>query len=271
MMNEKGDLYVCRIRLALYRITANLVVPGEYAWGRVRAVLLQKLCAPKEVPPGTRKASQREVIQFLENPLQVDYPASMNTDACLGFPVMAYQKWDIARGHCEAFFFRPSREFRVACPRAAMERLMDFVKKQRSVTVLAVPRPLTWQSLRLILRGPLMASDTRGFAFGLNLAHGRRDASRRRSTLCAVLIAIPPQRVGAGPPRLLMSKLRTRLSGVRRVANQLRPRRVPRPRAGMLLRRRRAKTRERRTPFMTERCRTRIRKRNRPRIKARKA
>ena len=47
-----------------------------------------------------------------------------------------------------------------------------------------------------------MVSNKWGFAFGLNLDHGRRDASRRRSTPCAILIVIPPQRVGTGPPRL---------------------------------------------------------------------
>ena len=55
------------------------------------------------MPPGTGKASPREVMQLLENPLQVGYPASMDTDACLSFSVAAYQSQDIAHGHCEAY------------------------------------------------------------------------------------------------------------------------------------------------------------------------
>ena len=39
----------------------------------------------------------------MENPLQAGYPASVKTDACLGFSVMAYQSRGIAHGHCEAY------------------------------------------------------------------------------------------------------------------------------------------------------------------------
>ena len=55
------------------------------------------------MPPGARKASTREIIRFLEDSLQLGYPAPMSTDASLGFSVMAYQSWDIVHGRCEAY------------------------------------------------------------------------------------------------------------------------------------------------------------------------
>ena len=100
MMNEKGDLfsplvgldfaaYLTPTRLARER--CNLGGPRGVRLGpRVRGSLTHRLRAPKKMPPGTSKASPRAVIQFLGNPLQMGYPASANTDACLGFPVMAH-------------------------------------------------------------------------------------------------------------------------------------------------------------------------------------
>ena len=58
---------------------------------------------PKFVPPAARKVSPREIVQILGNPDQVGYPASMNTDACLGYSVMGYQSWDVVYDHCEAW------------------------------------------------------------------------------------------------------------------------------------------------------------------------
>ena len=37
------------------------------------------------------------------NLLQMGYPASMNTNACLGFSVTAYQSWGVARDHCDTY------------------------------------------------------------------------------------------------------------------------------------------------------------------------
>ena len=59
--------------------------------------------AQKKMPPGTLKVSPLEVARFLGNPLQVGYPASMNTDAWFGFSVKAYQSRGSAYGHCEAW------------------------------------------------------------------------------------------------------------------------------------------------------------------------
>ena len=42
------------------------------------------------------------LIDFWEVSFLMEYLASMNTDACLGFPVMAHQSWGIAHGHCAA-------------------------------------------------------------------------------------------------------------------------------------------------------------------------
>ena len=155
---------------------------------------------------------------------------------------------------------RPSCELRVACPRAATERWAIPAKKPRLAILLAVTRPLTRQFLRHNLWGPLIVSNTWGCAFGLNLALGRREASRRWSILCAKLIVTPSQRVGAGPPGLVASKLLARLSGVRRVARQLWPRRLPIPGPEILFSRRRATPRKCRKPFATDRFRTRIRR-----------
>ena len=87
-------------------------------------------------------------------------------------------------------------------PRAMMARLTDSVKKPKSATVFAAPGPLARQILRSFPWGPLMVSNKLGSAYGLNVAHGRRDASRRRSTQCAIFGSIPSQRVGVGRPTL---------------------------------------------------------------------
>ena len=100
-MDEKGDLHSPMVRLdfAVCRLPARLVrghTTVTCPWGvrlgpRARAPLPQWLWAPKNMPPGTRQASPREGFQFSGNPPQTGYPASVNTDACLGFCVMAYQ------------------------------------------------------------------------------------------------------------------------------------------------------------------------------------
>ena len=113
MMDVMGNLYPPMVGLdfVVYRLPLRFARghPNQNGpWGvrsgpQARGSLTQKLRAPKEVPPGTREASSREDIQFLGNPLQAGYPASLNTDACFDFSVMAYRAWDIAHGHCEAW------------------------------------------------------------------------------------------------------------------------------------------------------------------------
>ena len=78
------------------------MVHGDVAWGQARGSLAQRNWAPKYVPPAKRKASLREIIRILENPVQIGYPASMDTDACLGYPAMGHQSWDVVYGHCAA-------------------------------------------------------------------------------------------------------------------------------------------------------------------------
>ena len=89
--------------IVLYGAIATPMVLGVAAWGRVRAVPFpKKMWAPKYVPPATRKASPREVIQFSENPMQIGHPASMDADAFSGYSVMGHQSWDVACHHCDA-------------------------------------------------------------------------------------------------------------------------------------------------------------------------
>ena len=113
MMDEKGDLYspmvgldfvVYRIPSRLARGHSNYNGPWAVRLGpRARGSLTQRLRAPKKMPPGTRNASSCGNVQFSGSLLQMGYPASMNTDACLGISVMAHQSWGIVYGHCEAW------------------------------------------------------------------------------------------------------------------------------------------------------------------------
>ena len=48
--------------------------------------------------PGVRRSSMREILMILENPLQIGFPAAVNTDACLGFSAYAFQSADILFG-----------------------------------------------------------------------------------------------------------------------------------------------------------------------------
>ena len=101
MMHGSGDLFSSMVGLdfVVYRLQqrATRTHPNQHGpWGvrlgpKASGELSQQLRAPTKMPPATRKASPREVIQFLRNPLQIGYPATMITDACLGFCVMAYQ------------------------------------------------------------------------------------------------------------------------------------------------------------------------------------
>ena len=101
MMNEKKELYspMASLDYVVYRIPQGYVrdhCNTGGPWGvrlgpRARGSLTQKLRAPKKMPPGAREASPREIVQFPDNPLRVGYPASVNTDACSGFSVTAYQ------------------------------------------------------------------------------------------------------------------------------------------------------------------------------------
>ena len=68
-----------------------------------RGSLPKRMVAPKYVTPATRKVSPREIIQILGNSSQIEYPASMKTDACLGNSVMGYQSWDVVHNHSEAW------------------------------------------------------------------------------------------------------------------------------------------------------------------------
>ena len=61
------------------------------------------MVAPKYVAPATRKVSPREIIQFLGNSSQIGYPATMNTDACLGYSVMGHRSCDVVYDRCEAW------------------------------------------------------------------------------------------------------------------------------------------------------------------------
>ena len=58
--------------------------------------------APEFTPPGARKVSPRELLAFLQNPDQVGYPGTVNTDACFGFSLMAYQSPEILSDIVEA-------------------------------------------------------------------------------------------------------------------------------------------------------------------------
>ena len=58
-------------------------------------------CGQKYLPP--------ELLTFLQNPDQVGYPETLNTDARLGFSVMAYQAWGILYGSCGAASVNPVR------------------------------------------------------------------------------------------------------------------------------------------------------------------
>ena len=75
---------------------------------------------------------------------------------------------------------RPSLVLRVAFPMAMMERLATGVSAPKLAIAQAAPAPLMWQSRRLSPWSPMVVSNLRGSAYGQNLAHGRRDASRRR-------------------------------------------------------------------------------------------
>ena len=77
-------------------------------WGcrsgsRARGSLTQRMVAPRLVPPAARKVSAHESIQVLGNPPQIGFPASMDTDACLGYSVMAYQRWGVVFDPCGAW------------------------------------------------------------------------------------------------------------------------------------------------------------------------
>ena len=62
--------------------------------------MARKLRSPKLMPPAVRRASLRGILIFLQNQEQIEYPAPMNTGACLGCRVMGYQAWEIAYGIC---------------------------------------------------------------------------------------------------------------------------------------------------------------------------
>ena len=69
----------------------------------------QESQGPKLMSPAARKVSPRDLLLFLQNPDQVGYPATLDTDACLGFSVASYQAWEILYGSCGAAAFNPVR------------------------------------------------------------------------------------------------------------------------------------------------------------------
>ena len=76
---------------------------GAFAWGRMPVGRRRKNPSPPSWRlRAVRKASPREILAFLQNLQQIGRPATMNTDACLGFCAMGYQSWGIAYGICEA-------------------------------------------------------------------------------------------------------------------------------------------------------------------------
>ena len=109
MMDVNGDMYspltVCDFEV--YRLPTRKIrehCNSNGPWGcrlgpRARGSLAQRMINPKFVPPAARKVPPREIIQISENPDQAGYPASMNTDACLGYSVTGYQSRDVAWGH----------------------------------------------------------------------------------------------------------------------------------------------------------------------------
>ena len=111
MMDELGNLYSPMVGLGFAVYRPPLRVAQGHPLGvrlgpQARGFMSQKLRGPKKISPGARKASPRGVARFFRALLQAGYPASMNTDACLGFSVMDYQAWDIAHGHCEGSLSR---------------------------------------------------------------------------------------------------------------------------------------------------------------------
>ena len=113
MMDEKGDMYspLMVSDFVVYKLPLRPIREHCHAnapWGcrlgpHMRGSLTQRMIRPKFVSPAARKVSPREIAQVLENPDQVGYPASTNTDACLGKSDMGYQSWDAVYGHCEAW------------------------------------------------------------------------------------------------------------------------------------------------------------------------
>ena len=60
---------------------------------------------PMLMPPAAHKVSPREFLVFLQNPDQAGNPVPLNTDACLGFSIMAYQASESLSGPCVAAKF----------------------------------------------------------------------------------------------------------------------------------------------------------------------
>ena len=60
---------------------------------------------PHLMPPAAIQVSPRELLTFLRTPDQVGYPGTLDTDACVGLSVMAYQAWEILYGYRGAASF----------------------------------------------------------------------------------------------------------------------------------------------------------------------
>jgi len=56
---------------------------------------------PGNTPPAVRKVNFREALMLLESPLQLGLPATIETDACLGWAVYAYQSAEVLLERCE--------------------------------------------------------------------------------------------------------------------------------------------------------------------------
>ena len=84
------DFVVYRLRGRVARRHPNHLGPWGVRLGpNASRAMAHKFVAPKMMPPVVRKASPQGIPQFLRNPKYVGCPASMSTDACLGFSVMA--------------------------------------------------------------------------------------------------------------------------------------------------------------------------------------
>ena len=106
-LNEKGRLYPSMEGrpYKIYRLPPRMIKDhptgdGPFALRlgpQGSGELMQWLDTPSAAP-GVRKSSMREVLMLLENPLQIGFPATVNTDACLGFAAYAFQSAEVLFG-----------------------------------------------------------------------------------------------------------------------------------------------------------------------------
>ena len=240
MMNEKGDLYspTTSLDYVVYRLFPRRVRDhGDSAgtWEvrlgpRARGSPWRKYRAPQNMSPGARKASPREIIQILDNPLQMGYPASVNTDACLVSSVIAFQSGDIAHGHCKAYLSTLARiEGRLS--KGHDGKTESFCRKGQGRLLPVLHRGHSRGDPAGLRVGTTGCSQTNGdslmggiWPLGAATPGGDGVLLGRRAAILSVALSQP---VGTGPPRLLILRLRIRSFEVRRVVNLWRFRRLP--------------------------------------------